>query len=199
MLELVAYPDPILTKVCRPLTEEEIKTGSVEGRTIREIVEEMTHIMRNNRTQGIGLASPQVGLPIRLFIVDINAQNVAVPLVFINPELTEPRGSVELPEGCLSLPGIQLKIKRPQMVKVKAFNLMGVEFNFDANGGLARVIQHENDHLDGNLIIKRGKIIGNKKVKEALDDMERKYKRWQEFKAKKNQADQNEGGDVFKS
>ncbi len=183
MIELVTYPDPILTKVCRPLTEDEIKNG-LDGVGLRTIVEEMTQIMRNERQQGIGLAAPQVGLSVRLFIVDINAQNVPIPLVFINPEITEQRGSVEMPEGCLSLPGVQLNIKRPEALKIKAINLHGAEFSFDAQAGLARVILHENDHLDGNLIIKRGKIIGNKKVKAALDEMERTYKRWQEYKAK---------------
>lgn len=184
-MELVTHPDPILSKVCRPLTEDEIKTGVVEGRQLKDIVDEMTSIMRNNRVPGIGLAAPQVGLPIRLFIIDINAQRDPIPLVFINPELSEPRGSEESLEGCLSLPGIHLNIKRSQMIKVKAKNLQGVEFEIEANGAKARCCQHENDHLDGITLLKRGKIIGNKKVREALDQMERAYKRWQEYQAKK--------------
>ena len=186
MLDILAYPDPRLLKTARPLTDEEINGGLIEGLSLGQLVDQMTALMRAGG-KGVGLAAPQVGVLVRLFLCDISASNspTPVPLVFVNPELSDFRGEVEMFEGCLSLPGIELKIKRPQMVKVKAKNIHGKEFEIDANGGLARVIQHEHDHLSGKLITTRTSIIGNKKVKEALDQMERAHTRWQERQKRK--------------
>jgi len=177
MREIVTHPDPVLTKKCRALTEEEIKSGTFDGIVIKDLIDDMTHVMRKTRPGGVGLAAPQVGIPIRLFIADLPGRNTD-PLVCINPELSDPRGSEEEVEGCLSLPGVKVNIKRPKMIKLKAKNANGVEYDLDANGLLARVIQHEFDHLEGVLILTKGPS-GSKKNKEALDEMERIYARWQ--------------------
>jgi peptide deformylase len=180
MLELVNHPDPILKQVCRPITDEELKTRMIDDLTLDEIVNEMTRIMQTNSVPGSGLAAPQVGLAIKLFIVDLPAATAPVPLVFINPELSDFRGKKEeMIEGCLSLPDVQVKVKRSQMVKVKAKNLEGKEFESDFNGMLARVIQHEADHLNGVTILTRGSS-NTKRNRDALDKMERIYKNWEE-------------------
>lgn len=190
MREIVTHPDPVLKQKCRPLTEDEIKSGEFDTLTgkksLRELVDEMTRIMRTTRPGGVGLAAPQAGEGIRLFIAELPGRRTD-PLICINPELSEPRGSTEESEGCLSLPGVKVSVKRPQMIKLKAKNLQGVEFELDANGLLARVIQHEFDHLDGVMILTKGPS-GSKKNKEALDEMERVYARWQERLKKKEEA-----------
>lgn len=186
MREIVAYPDPVLNQVARALTEEEIKAGSfVQGENdqvdLTRLVDEMVeHILRN---RAIGLAAPQVGLSVRMIVVQPVPK--AAPLPLLNPEIVETHGSEDAKEGCLSLPGVIVSVKRAKKIVVKARALNGDELNFPADDLLARVIQHEIDHLDGTLIITKGNIIGNRRVKDALDDMKRKYERWQERKNKK--------------
>lgn len=179
---IVAYPDPVLNKVARPLTEDEIKSGMVEGLVLKDLVQRMADLMRDAKGQGVGLAAPQVGLPLRLFIIELPAQKAPVPLTFVNPELSNPRGSEEMVEGCLSLPDVQIKVKRPQMIHIKAKNVEGADFEIDANGMQARCILHEYDHLDGTLIITRGNVNAFRKNFQILDELERVYKRWQERK-----------------
>lgn len=102
---------------------------------------------------GVGLAAPQVGVSKKLFIVDLSASD-GDKYVFINPEILET--SIEegfYEEGCLSIPGFYRKVKRPLRVKVQAQDLNGKYFNIEADGLLARVIQHENDHLHKTLFI----------------------------------------------
>jgi peptide deformylase len=103
--------------------------------------------------KGIGLAGPQVGLAKRLFVVQIDEGK---PLVFINPEIvaTSPELS-EYEEGCLSIPGAYAELSRPALLRVQAYNERGRRFNLEADGLLARVIQHELDHLNGILFTDR--------------------------------------------
>jgi len=185
-VEIVVYPDPVLRKQCRALTEEEIKTGVIDGKPIKELVAEMTRLMREAPGHGVGLAAPQIGIPIRLFIVDIALSSPnAIPLVFINPEISDPHGEEEQVEGCLSLPGVHLKVKRAQTVKVKARNIEGIEFDFEAKGGMARCVQHENDHCFGTMIIQKASLIANIPVRRALQKLEDSWARRQARLAKK--------------
>lgn len=103
--------------------------------------------------KGVGLAAPQVGLHDRLFVMQIDGDK---PRVFINPEivLTSPELS-EFEEGCLSIPGAYAELERPAAIRVQAWNERGRPFNLEAEGFLARVIQHELDHLDGVLFTDR--------------------------------------------
>lgn len=102
---------------------------------------------------GIGLAGPQVGLSQRIFVVQTDESK---PLVFINPEIiaTSPDMS-DYEEGCLSIPGVYSDLARPASVRVQAYNEKGRRFNLEADGLLARVIQHEYDHLEGILFTDR--------------------------------------------
>jgi peptide deformylase len=106
-----------------------------------------------HRGKGVGLAGPQVGLMERIFVVHIEGD---VPRVFINPSIIgTSQDMVKYEEGCLSLPGIWADVRRPSAVRVQAWNEKGRPFTLEADGILARVIQHEYDHLEGVLFIDR--------------------------------------------
>ena len=118
---------------------------------IQTLAEHMFDTMYTNK--GVGLAAVQVGKLIRLFITHIPNDG---PRVFINPEILETsvdQGTYE--EGCLSIPEINADVIRPAQVRVQAWNLKGRPFSLDADQMLARVIQHELDHLNGILFIDR--------------------------------------------
>jgi len=118
---------------------------------IQTLAEQMFETMYSYK--GIGLAAVQVGKLIRLFITDIPND---VPRVFINPEIVETSvGQGTYEEGCLSVPEINADVIRPANVKIQAWNLKGRPFSLDADQLLARVIQHELDHLNGVLFIDR--------------------------------------------
>lgn len=135
------YEDELLRKKSRPVDE-------VTER-IRTLIQDMIETMRSEK--GVGLAAPQVGILKRIFIVDILDGNGI--RVFINPEILERQGTQKDIEGCLSIPGAQEEVERPNKIKVKALNENGKEFIIEADGFLARAICHENDHLDGILFI----------------------------------------------
>jgi len=103
------------------------------------------------RGNGIGLAAPQVGVSQRLFVCKIPDREA---LVFINPEIiATSQEIVPYEEGCLSIPGMYAEVTRPEAISIQAFNLKGKPFKMDATGLLARVIQHELDHLNGVLFV----------------------------------------------
>jgi peptide deformylase len=105
---------------------------------------------------GVGLAAPQVGVPLRLFVVDISVGRDPNGLVvMINPELTERDGMQLEEEGCLSVPGFNATVVRPARVVVKGLDREGVEQVREGTGLLARAFQHEMDHLDGTLFVDR--------------------------------------------
>ena len=125
---------------------------------IRSLVNEMFDIMIAN--DGAGLAGPQVGKKLRLFVVIADDRRV-----YINPQiLATSQETVDYEEGCLSIPKIWETIKRPARVTVQALDENGKRFTQTADGLLARVIQHENDHLDGILFIDRGEPVFADKV-----------------------------------
>jgi len=118
---------------------------------IAALVKEMRETMYAGR--GIGLAGPQVGLLQRIFVVHIEGD---IPRVFINPSIIQTSPELtEYEEGCLSIPGLYGEVKRPEAVRIQAWNERGRPFTLDAEGLLARVIQHEYDHLEGILFIDR--------------------------------------------
>lgn len=130
--------DDVLRKIAKPVKE-------VTPR-IRTLVQDMFDTMRHE--DGVGLAAPQVGILKRIFIVQLENER---RYVFINPEILETQGEFLDYEGCLSIPGESGVVKRPKYVKVKALDEMGKEFTLEATMLLARVICHENDHLNGDL------------------------------------------------
>ena len=109
------------------------------------------------KADGVGLAAPQVGVLKRIFIVDINVDKSDIR-EFINPEIIKKKGKNDkYLEGCLSFPGRSFKIVRPEKVTVRAQNLSGDWFTFEAEDFIARALMHENDHLDGITIPQIGK------------------------------------------
>jgi len=115
------------------------------------LVEKMFETMKLGK--GVGLAAPQVGLPHRLFVIQIEGDK---PRVFINPEIVETSLELEsFEEGCLSIPGVYADLDRPAAVRVQALNERGRRFTLEAEGFLARVVQHELDHLNGVLFTDR--------------------------------------------
>ncbi len=141
---IVKYGDPVLREVSKPV--EAITS------TVKDLVADLKATLK--KAKGLGLSAVQVGVPLRVFIVDISAIDItAETKVYINPEIVETSGSCEFEEGCLSFPGIYQTLTRPERVKIKALDENGKEFVQEADGIIARAIQHENDHLDGVLFI----------------------------------------------
>lgn len=138
-LKLSIFPDPVLRR----------KAAKIEGfGTLAEVVKEMAGIMYSSK--GIGLAAPQVGLSVRLFVIDVGDGLRE----FINPQITERWGrKIKMEEGCLSVPGVGVVVKRPDRIRVRARDAKGGLFTEEFEGLAARAIQHENDHLNGKLII----------------------------------------------
>lgn len=141
ILKIVKTPDPIL------------ETKSVP---VKEITPEILKLVRDmmetcKKANGIGLAAPQIGKSLRICIIDLSHLGLP-PFALINPKIVKSSWrKVEMEEGCLSIPGVFGIVKRPTKVTVKAANIEGVETKFEADGLLARVLQHEIDHLDGVL------------------------------------------------
>ena len=105
---------------------------------------------------GVGLAAPQIGLPVRIFVVDISlGRDPTGLIVMINPEFVVRDGMQLEEEGCLSVPGFNATVVRPEHVIVKGLDRGGVEHQREATGLLARAFQHEMDHLDGTLFVDR--------------------------------------------
>jgi peptide deformylase len=133
------YPDPILRKKAQCVE-------NIDG-NVKDIADRMAEVMYANR--GIGLAAPQVGISRQIFIVDIG-RGVRV---LINPEIMEGEGESISEEGCLSLPTIEVPVKRMERVFIRGWDLKGEEVNRELIGFPGRVYQHEIDHLNGMLII----------------------------------------------
>ncbi|MEY3231510.1 MAG: Peptide deformylase [Planctomycetota bacterium] len=174
-LHLQIYPAKVLRAKAKAVPEV--------TQEIRDIAKAMTKIMYEE--DGIGLAAPQVGLSIRLFVVDVRpdekrsaaAEPVSAtqgPVVYINPVISSPVGPVEpMEEGCLSLPDIRGDVLRPPTVTIRALGLDGREFTQTGTGLLARCWQHELDHLDGVLIIDKMTQMSRLRNKTAIRDLER--------------------------
>lgn len=167
---ITVYGDPILRKRALEISKE------TNG--LKEMIENMWETMYY--ADGVGLAAPQAGLPIRLFVVDGNAgsdEETELPelkKVFINPEIIELSGdSWVMNEGCLSLPEIREDVSRPDVVRIKYFDENFEEHNEVFNGFIGRVIQHEYDHLEGKLFIDYLSPLKKRLLKGKLNDITR--------------------------
>lgn len=125
---------------------------------LAELAKDMLETMKESN--GIGLAGPQVGILKRIFVMNLADEYAEEgDMIIINPEILDPEGEQENIEGCLSLPGLYGRVKRPAKLRLKYQNLQGEDCEMEAEGLLATCICHENDHLGGTLF--RDKIIGN--------------------------------------
>jgi peptide deformylase len=146
LLRIHTYPDEVLKNPAEPL--KDINGG------VQTLIDDMIDTMHT--APGIGLAAPQVGISDRLVVVDISNTEKEHPLiVLINPEIVECEGAMDSEEGCLSVPGYVSTVRRHGKVFVKGLDRNGNEIELEATGLLARVLQHELDHLDGVLFVDR--------------------------------------------
>ncbi len=158
-LRIYKYGEDVLREKCKKIEkiDELIKT----------FVNKMKRIMIEKN--GVGLAAPQVGKAIQLVIVDPSVgEDPEEFLPLINPEIINSEGEESGEEGCLSVPGILLQIKRSQKITIKALDLDGKEFTQDFSDFKARVIQHELDHLNGTLIIDKVSSLKRQFVKKEI-------------------------------
>lgn len=144
ILPIRIYPDPVLRTKCRPVTAFD--------EALRKLAADMVETM--HAAPGIGLAAPQIGVDLRLAVVDLSVgEDPSQVYVFINPEIVSRKGQATDVEGCLSLPGYTDKVDRPEWVRVRALDLDGNSFEIEADDWLARAVCHEFDHLDGVLFV----------------------------------------------
>jgi peptide deformylase len=164
--EILEYPDPRLRELAKPVE-------TVDA-SIRQLVEDMAETMY--AAPGVGLAATQIGVALRVFVIDIAAEDEPSDLkVFINPEICEADGTQVWNEGCLSFPGVSEEIKRAEHVRVRALGTDGKQFELEATGLLAVAIQHETDHLNGVLMIDKlnalkRRMMGRKLAKRQKDE-----------------------------
>ncbi len=139
--------DPVLRKIAKEVTVFDDK--------LQTLVKDMIDTMYD--ADGVGLAAPQIGVLKRLFVIDL--YDDAGVKVFINPEFTDTEGEQFEIEGCLSVPDVRGRVKRPTWVKVTAQNEKGIWKDYVAEGLFARALCHENDHLEGVLFVDKAEII----------------------------------------
>ncbi|MGE5296064.1 MAG: peptide deformylase, partial [Solirubrobacterales bacterium] len=163
--EMTRYPAPVLRK--RAATVEQIDDS------IRQLVEKMTDLMI--KFKGVGFAAPQAGVGLRLFIVSLSGTRDHVR-VYINPTVTLEGDLEEAEEGCLSVPGIWVKIRRYKKVVVTATGLDGKQFTEEVEGMHARCVQHEYDHIEGTMIVNRmsptARIANRRQLKKLVEAQE---------------------------
>jgi peptide deformylase len=141
---ILRYGEAVLQTTARPVDEI---TSEVES-----LIDDMIQTMY--AAPGVGLAAPQVGVPLRIFVADVSGgRNAPDLLTFVNPQLLETEGTQHEDEGCLSLPGFTSSVARPTRAVVKGLDRNGREQVVEGTGLLARCLLHELDHLDGRLFV----------------------------------------------
>ncbi|MCP5049984.1 MAG: peptide deformylase [bacterium] len=145
LLKIYKYGDDVLKLKAKNI-------DNIDGKTV-DLIKKMTHTIHHTRT-AIGLAAPQVGESIRLSVIDLSMGQSEEDLVLlINPEILESEGLENGSEGCLSFPGLTMNVNRSTRILLKTLDINGKEVRREVEGFMARVIQHEIDHLEGELII----------------------------------------------
>lgn len=161
---VLRYGDAALRAAARPV---EAVTPDVQA-----LVDEMVAAMYAER--GIGLAAPQIGVGLRVFVIDVSSGRDAGALrVCINPEWGARDGMQLEEEGCLSLPGFSATVARPARAVVHALDREGVRYTVDGTGLLARALQHEMDHLDGTLYVDRLRGLSRSMILNRIKKLER--------------------------
>ena len=170
-MDILPYPHPALHWKSKPI--QGINAD------LRKVVAEMFELMY--AANGIGLAANQVGLPYRLFILNLSSDPALKDeeIVFINPDILKRKGSTEGEEGCLSFPGMYGPVKRAAKIEIEAFDLDGSCFEYSLDDLAARAVQHESDHLDGVLFIDRLSETARRELDPVINDFESQFRRWQ--------------------
>lgn len=172
------YGESVLEQKTRKVDLKELK------KELPAVIKDMFETME--AVGGLGLAANQIGLDLRLAVIQIKKENAApLRIVLINPELAEKSGSMAEEEGCLSFPGLFAKVKRYSKVKVRAFNEKGLPIEVNGEGLFAKALQHELDHLDGVLFTDRLPFITRMKLKPVLMKLKRQWRKMDESKIKR--------------
>lgn len=157
LLKIRTYGDPCLRKKSKAVKDV--------GPSERFLINAMFETMHAHK--GIGLAAPQIGLNEQIIVADIGDG----PFAIINPQITKKSGSNVMEEGCLSIPEVLIKVKRAQSIEVIYTDENNRKMELKCNGLLAKVIQHETDHLNGKLIVDHASIAEKLKFKRKLDEL----------------------------
>jgi peptide deformylase len=163
-LKIILYPDPRLKKMSQPVTAFDER--------LRALAARMFELMRE--AKGVGLAAPQVGENVRLFVMNAT-QEPGDDRVYVNPVLSDFEGEEEQEEGCLSLPGIHVNVTRGKQVRMQAQDLEGRPIEEVATGFPARVWQHEFDHLNGTLLTDRMGPVAKMAHRKVLGELKEQY------------------------
>lgn len=168
-MRVITYPHPTLRRTAKALKRVDAE--------LHKLVREMFDLMYSKEHRGVGLAATQVDLPYRLFIVNLSSDPAIKDEehVFINPVLSHPKGSAEEEEGCLSLPGLFAEVRRPESIRVNAYDLAGREVEYELDDLFGRVVQHETDHLNGVLFIDRLAPTAEAAVRPKLLEFEQEF------------------------
>lgn len=171
-MKIVQYPHPALRHPAKPVTNID--------KPLRLLVGQMLELMYARK--GLGLAGPQVAMPFQVFVMNLEGDPAQQEMqrVYINPVITEKKGSIEGEEGCLSFPGLYQKVRRPKQIRVQAYDEQGRKVDRVVSDLEARVVQHETDHLHGILFIDKFGMISRLSARSALAEFEREYKRARE-------------------
>jgi peptide deformylase len=167
ILRITKHGEPVLKKVCAPVDYAAMKKDLPA--LLRNMWETMYAV------KGVGLAAPQIGLNIRLSVIDVRPGEKPQPLVLINPEIISQEGTLEEEEGCLSLPGLYSKVQRFSKVRIRALNAQGKPYEMTGHGLLARAFQHEIDHLDGKLFIDHLSLVERLRVARILKELKLRW------------------------
>ena len=166
-LKLMRYGSDVLRGVAQPV--EEITDE------IRQIAEDMLKAMYDS--EGVGLAAPQIGIPKRIIVIDVDPYDPSNdPIALINPEIVEQEGQEDAEEGCLSVPEIRGDVERAEKVTVEALDLDGNKVRIEGTDLLARVLQHEIDHLNGVLFVDHLGRLKKQLIKKQLRKIEQETK-----------------------
>jgi peptide deformylase len=164
-LKIIRWPDPRLKKKSEPVRAFD--------EDLRKLAARMFELMRD--CKGVGLAAPQVGVNIRMFVANPTGKPED-DKVYVNPVLSDAEGDEEGEEGCLSLPEINVKVTRPTArVRMQAKDLSGEPFEQVGSGFITRIWQHENDHLNGILILDRMGAVAKLTYRKRLKELEDEY------------------------
>lgn len=154
VLPIVKYGDPVLRENCKPV--EKITPE------VRKLVTDLLDTLYS--VPGVGLAAPQVGVPLRVCVIDLRNEGRKQPIVLINPKIVHKEGKMDGEEGCLSFPGLWDMVKRYKKVRVEATDGKGFPVQVEGEDLLSRALQHEIDHLDGKVFMDYLSLLKRKKM-----------------------------------
>ncbi|MGV3485908.1 MAG: peptide deformylase [Planctomycetaceae bacterium] len=166
-IRIVQYPHPTLRYHSKPIRRVDAELRAIAAQMLDRMYE----------AEGVGLAANQVDLPLRLFVVNpAGRRGEGEELVILNPELQSPKGSESDREGCLSLPGLYGEVRRAKQIYLSAYDLQGNPIERQLDGFLARIVQHEFDHLNGKFFFDRMTEEQRRELEPGLDDLEIEYR-----------------------